>query len=452
MKENVHTMYVSRRREAELLAFIRAEIRHKNVLLVEGARQVGKSWLVAHALAQSGKKSVSINFERDRLLRSRVDACDDFADFEALLADETAFTGGSDQILFIDEAQESTRLGRFVRFMKEEWPCATVILTGSSLTRLFRGDIRFPVGRVRRFVLAPFGFSEYLNARGESRLRRVILAGGNAITASRHRRLLGFYDEFLVGGGLPAVVCGRGTEELSIAHARIIADYQDDFRRILGEDNALIAEACLRAVANHLGNASKNTSVVPGASGSTSIRIQNVFSRLEAWHFMLRSDQLSPSPEQSHNHLPKRYLFDTGLARHLREAAVPSIGVLRTLDADSRKPLGGVLENQIAIDLAQRYGALRGWKKSPAGMEIDFVVKHKGQALPIECKATLSIGRRHLRGLRGYLDLYDLPLGVVFSFAPREVFQLPSGRRVVNLPAYMAEVLGDPVAGISLQA
>jgi uncharacterized protein len=439
MKEN---RYIRRLSDSALRQFIADEREHKDVLLVEGARQVGKSRSVENALRHTSCAAVSINFERERALMQRVNACIDFKDFEAVLADELGFEGASGQVLFIDEAQESHSLGRFVRFMKEEWRHATVILTGSSLQRLFRGDTRFPVGRVRRLRISPFCFSEYLDAVEQSGLRDVIRGGTAEVPPMRHRALLRHYDDFLRLGGLPSIICQRAGSALAPTIADLLADYADDFVRILGEKDAAIASACLAAVANHLGNACKNTSVSSGASGAKSLRISEVFSRLEAWHFLLRSEQLSPSPEKSHNYLPKRYVFDTGIARYLREAATPSISVLDTLDADSRKPLGGILENQVAIDLARQSYDLCGWKRSPSGAEVDFVVKSGSTTMPIECKAAVQIGRRHIKGVQGYLAHYDLPVGVVVSFAPYEVFELTGGRRVVNVPAYRLEDFG----------
>ncbi len=230
-----------------------------------------------------------------------------------------------------------------------------------------------------------------------------------------------------------------GAATASEVLSELLADYQEDFRRIFGEELAHIAKDCLRSVANHLGSVSKNTSVIPSASGTQSARIREVFDRLDGWHLLIRSEQLSPSPEKSHNYLPKRYLFDTGIARHLREAGVPTIQTMNTLDSDSRKPLGGVIENQVAIVLAQQNGHVQGWKRSPSGSEVDFIVKRDNKTIPIECKASLSIGKRHFRGLREYLSEYELPLAITVSLAPFEVFELSDNQTIINLPLYMMD-------------
>lgn len=128
---------------------------------------------------------------------------------------------------------------------------------------------------------------------------------------------------------------------------------------------------------------SKNTAVVPAPGSTINARISRTFALLESWRLILRSDQRGPTPEESKRYLPKRYLFDTGVLRHLRESPVPSIGSLNTLNAAARTTLGALLENQAAIEFARtrdsRYSRLKSissrsrliretWCWSPAAM------------------------------------------------------------------------------------
>ena len=135
--------FIPRVLDKDMKTFIDDPQTNKTVLLVEGARQVGRSFLVTHALRACTKKWHSIYLEKESRLRSLIDACNEFAEFEQLLRDRVGFDSNADQVLFFDEAQESRKLGRFVRFMKEEWLRATVILSGSTLSRLFREDTRY---------------------------------------------------------------------------------------------------------------------------------------------------------------------------------------------------------------------------------------------------------------------------------------------------------------------
>ena len=141
--------------------------------------------------------------------------------------------------------------------------------------------------------------------------------------------------------------------------------------------------------------------------------------------------------------LPKRYLFDTGILRHYREAPVPPINLIDSISAVQRKPLGGILENQVAIELARKTSELHGWKKSPSGMEIDFIFRHKNVLVPVECKAATRIKKTHLKGILAYLRMYDQKKGVVVSLSPYERILIDGRFEVVNIPLYMAEIIWD---------
>ena len=234
-------LYIERQEDRILEAFVRDDRPNKSILLVEGARQVGKTALVQNALQKSSMPTYAVNLERDSLLQSEIDESKDFYEFQDLLQDRLGFEGGSRSIIFFDEAQESRKLGRCVRFMKEEWEKTTTILSGSTLRRLFRPDTRYPVGRVRRLVLWPFAFSEYLKAGGKEYLAEEILSVSPRISEKRHQTLLSLYDQYLKTGGLPAVVQAYfAAEDYHRRRAEIIADYEQDFVRIFGERSGVL--------------------------------------------------------------------------------------------------------------------------------------------------------------------------------------------------------------------
>ena len=433
-------MYVPRRKDQDILKFINRVREHKDVLLVEGARQVGKTALTENAVRQAGKRSCCVNLEKDALLRSLIDECESFEAFTRLMRDRLDFHPDSDSILFIDEAQESMALGRFVRFMKEDWSLSTVILSGSTLRRLFRTDVRYPVGRVRKLVLGPFSFSEYLTAVDKRDLAADVLAPDMQFEPHQHQLLLRLFNRFLESGGLPAVVLA-GVDEYLAARAQIVADYERDFIRLFGEELLPVVKSCFRSVANFVGSPSKNASVVQRPSSSMNEKISEVFGRLENWHLLILSEQKGPGPEGSHRYLPKRYMFDTGVLRHFREAAVPSIKLASSLSAAARTPLGGIIENQVGIELSRAGVPVYGWKKSSSGVEIDFVQQSQGGSVPIECKAALSVNLKHTRGLCEYMRMYEQNSGVIVSLAPQSVLKITGGGTIVNLPVYLAERL-----------
>lgn len=437
-------IYVPRKQEQALIDLLGRSPSPHDVILVEGARQVGKTTLAERAVRRVGLPTTMLNLEKQTLLRSRIDETREFAEFEELLRDELGFDPTAAGVLFIDEAQESRMLGRYVRFMKESWPAVRAILSGSTLARLFRDDGRYPVGRVRRFVVRPFSFSEFLVACGKESLSRDLLESAGHVSPGRHHRLLEHLDQYLLVGGLPEVVLTMAAGgDFQRRRAEIIADYEQDFIRLFGETAVAIAMGCLRSVADFVGGASKNSSVIPQPTNRVNDDIRRIFGRLEGWRLLLHSKQRGPAPESSHRYLPKRYLFDTGVLRHLREKTVPSISLLGSLNAAERRPLGGIVENQVAIELADRYGELAGWKRSSSGLEIDFVCRSGGYLVPVECKAVLTLKGTHLRGLKDYLRQHPQPAGVMVSLAPFELVDDPQGFRIINVPLYLAEQLPE---------
>jgi predicted AAA+ superfamily ATPase len=435
--------YIPRNIESALYDFVVSVDRHKDVLLVEGARQVGKTTVVEHVLSRLSLKKIIINLEKDRLFRLRIDECRQFSEFEDLLRLSFSFDPTERNILFIDESQESLVLGQFVRFMKESWPLTTTILSGSTLARLFRKNVRYPVGRVRRFSVSPFSFYEFLRA-GDNVLPVEKPAADRRISTVLHQELISHLDNYLKVGGLPAVVLEYfANGDFQQLRRALIADYEEDFIRLFGEDDLSIVKACFRSVANYVGSPSKNSSVVPAPTTPVHHKINRIFNRLEQWKLLFRSEQHGISPERSHRYLPKRYMFDTGILRHYREAAVPAIGLIDSISTEQRKPLGGIIENQAAIELSRKNPELHGWKKSPSGMEIDFIYRDGDVPIPIECKAATKIKKTHLKGIISYLRMYGRQKGVVISLAPFERICLEGGFEVVNIPLYMAESIFD---------
>ena len=458
--------YITRIQETVILNYINLQEPHKDILLVEGARQVGKTTLIEHLLEGIKGPVIKINLEKQALLRKKIDACREFSEFDELLRDEYGFDPTRASVLFIDESQESTRLGGFVRFMKEDWINTSVILSGSTLTRLFRPGVRYPVGRITRLTITPFTFMEFLRAQGtqgfsdgfstgfntpekarnSEELIGAVRAWERPVSPQRHRKLLEHYDVYLNVGGLPQVVLDavRKPENAPKRQESIMADYEQDFIRLFGEESIAIVNACFRSVAHFVGSPSKNSTVMPSPTSAMHQQINQVFARLEEWKLILKSPQRGRSPEASYGYHPKRYLFDTGLLKHLRESALPALALLDKTPPAPRTALGGVIENQAAVEITRAGFELTGWKRSSSGGEIDFILRYQGRAIPLECKATREIKGTHLKGIDKYLEECDCPTGFIASGAPFQVIP-HNGRRVVNLPVYALENIREAV-------
>ena len=117
-----------------------ADPNSQNVIMVEGARQVGKSYLLNRVLTSQDRPFVAYDLEKNSELRRQIDKTVDFKDFQTLMTDQYGVKKNS--ILFLDEAQESRQLSHYVKSFKEDWPEVKIILTGSSMNRFFSEESR----------------------------------------------------------------------------------------------------------------------------------------------------------------------------------------------------------------------------------------------------------------------------------------------------------------------
>lgn len=175
------------------------------VLILEGARQVGKTTLVTELLKQIAAPSWVINLQEDSVFTQQLDQTKSFQEFCDLLGLEKGVDLESGGVLFIDEAQESLRLGAYVRFFKEKLLKLKVILSGSSMSRLFRGGHAYPTGRVKHYHLKPLSFSEFLTAHPQEILLKEYhqaIAKKN-FSPTLHQKLLESSELYLEGGDYP---------------------------------------------------------------------------------------------------------------------------------------------------------------------------------------------------------------------------------------------------------
>src|SRR3989339_286134 len=415
---------------------------HPNVIIVEGPRQVGKTTAVQMCLKENAIPHLELNLEKNLAARDQIDACRNFNDFTDFLQDDFGFEPDSHKVLFIDEAQESENLGGFVRGMKEDWQNTHVILTGSVMTRLFRHDVRYPVGRVTIVHIQSLSFVEYLRAKriNPEIVTLIESAQLEKISPLRHKDLLQHVSEYLPIGGLPEVIKAHLKNENHEAVIRqIFENYRQDFMRVFGEELAYLFENALRGVADHVGSLSKISQALSHQDVAYR-KMPEIFTRLENWHMIYLSQQRGSFPEGTTLMHPKRYLFDLGLLNKLRTTGIPSLSVLENTESAHRKTLGGIIENFVAFHLVNLGFDLCGFRKNAVGLEIDFVIKRGPVAIPLECKASLRSKDTHLKGLKIYMREFEQKIGVLLRLAPFEIHKFSAGT-IIRLPVYAIEAL-----------
>ncbi len=177
-------------------------------LVIRGARQVGKTWLVRH-LAQAQKiKLIEVNFERNPQIASLFISNDPH---QILLNLSAVFNESIDPkncLLFLDEIQAAPELFAKLRWFAEDLPDLPVIAAGSLLEFVLeKHSFSMPVGRIRYMHLEPCSFEEFLQASDKHVLMDYLSSyqWGQVIPQAIHEQLMTYFKEYIVVGGMPAV-------------------------------------------------------------------------------------------------------------------------------------------------------------------------------------------------------------------------------------------------------
>jgi len=422
-----------RTRKSELIDFIEDTHKNKPVMIFAGARQVGKTTLIEETL--KNRPHLFLNLEKNPSHAESIDRCADFTEFSAWLKESHRFEP-TRQALVIDEAQQSLKLGSFVRFMKEEWEGTTVILTGSAINELHLETPRRPVGRETHLTLWPMTFKEFLMAAGQESLERTIskFHPGDSLTDSQHERLMDWMDKYLAVGGLPEVIqyflAGKDYNKL---RRDIFKSYEDDFIRYFAIENVNLFKRCFEAVAANVGSPSKDSQAVR-LDGPGYKKIAGIFARLEKWKLIIKCEQLGTSPESNKYH-PKRYIYDIGVLADLRLKGMQTLSLKDLSHPVLRTPLGGLIENHIALSLTNQFEDFFGIRLSTQA-EIDFAVKVNGTIYPIECKIASKFKLNHMTSLVTYLSKHTTKgHGFFFYGGPPQ----PMTKNSYILPYYLVD-------------
>ena len=415
----------------------------RDVFLIQGALQVGKTTLIETCLRKM-PKVLATNLEKDADFLREIDRTTSFDQFTRLIQThfKLANFDAPEVTLFIDEAQESDKIGSYIRFMKEDWHHAKVIISGSSMSRIFRNTDRVPVGRYRPWLVTPFVFDEFLSASGQQYLIDLAAAFAQSpkeglIEGATHDAFLKILDEYLMVGGLPEVVTTYFSGgDYQRKRTSIYDSQEDDFVRKSSLSDRLLFGKGLKGVANFIGMPSKYSHVHEQKKIAEKILSEEI-----AWNLIVEIEQKGFNATTQH--LPKRYLYDLGMAQDLRAMPFPRLSLVSTKNPDLRSQLGGLFENAFLLQILgeQSYlGHVSGWRRGGAdGPEVDFVWRTNSLAIPLECKATQTLSAKHWSSLKAYLDATDQKIGFLITASPFKVIR-SKDRTLINLPLYLANL------------
>ena len=426
--------------EDELLAWKTS--RQRCPLLLRGARQVGKTWLVEAFAHHHFEEILSINFEK----KPEYGQC--FTSFEVkdILQKISAYQGRTitpgKTLLFLDEIQDCPRAIQALRYFKEEQPDLHVIAAGSLLEfALQEPGFKMPVGRLQYLYLKPLSFMEYLQATEKHQWMAWIQSANlaNPIPDILHDALLNEIKVYTMLGGMPAVVShaldGGIAGAFQKTQHQILETYVDDFAKHASMAKQIHLKTVFDQLPALIGQQTKYHKINPDVHSRF---LKEAIHGLELAGVLYRSYATAasglPLNAQLNYNKYKLFFLDVGLLAAksgLLASVLMSKNILLVNRGEMAEQFVGqeLLAHQPCYKHADLHYWVRAQKSSQA--EVDFVIQSATTIVPIEVKAG-AIGR--LKSLQVMMQEKKLPLGLRVSQLP---LSFDGDKRILSLPFYM---------------
>ena len=404
-------------------------------LILRGARQVGKTWLIENVLAREFDHLAKIDLEKRSDLHVHFEEDLDPRKILGFLELTTGRITAGKTLLFLDEIQACPRAIMALRYFHEEIPDLHVVAAGSLLEFAF-GDISVPVGRVQYLHLHPMTFHEYLLAtRGQPMAERS-LTPPVAVDEPVQKSILDELRNYFFVGGMPECVkvwrdTGSMVETFNV-QSELLESYRDDFSKY----NPHVDTACLDAVlfntARSVGEQLKYTRLNEGHSGPTNRKAFDLLVKAKVFNKIPSCDPSGLPLGASAN--PKRFkasLLDIGLMQRLCQMPVELELQQKDLLAIYR---GKLAEQFVAQELLAHHGPeLYYWSREArsSNAEVDFLMVCGDKIYPVEVKSGTG---GSLKSLHLMLEKYpNCPGGLVLYSG---VYKKLAGQKLEFFPLY----------------
>ena len=406
-------------------------------LLLRGARQVGKTWLVEKLAHDKFEFYLKVDFEENQELISLFSGNLD----PQKICSELELRTGIDirvgkTLLFFDEIQNCPRALMALRYFYEKMPDLHVIAAGSLLEFAF-GEISFPVGRIQSMEVHPLSFSEFLHALNYRQAASICNNQITKVSASVHDFLLEQLRIYWLVGGMPECineyVNTKSLKQASEVQDEICETYRLDFNKYKPKTDINCLNAVFTTIAANVGRQIKYTGL---AIDFTIPTIKKAYESLVLARVTKKIKSLSsigiPLEVHASDKKFKNLFLDIGLMN--RVMGIDYNEALR------HKNLLSVYRGQLAEQfVGQEFGSatnnqLYYWARDAknSNAEIDYLVVLEGQIYPVEVKDGPS-GK--LRSLHLYRETYQPSYSVVFHGGTQEIME---NEKIVFLPLYFA--------------
>lgn len=373
-------------------------------LIIRGARQVGKTWLMKEFAKTEYENFAYINFEDNQQLKTLF--LNDFDIPRILLAIQIA-TGIKPEpnktLIIFDEIQEADRALTSLKYFRENAPEYHVVAAGSLLGIALHENTSFPVGKVEFLDLYPLSFTEFLEALGEHDLNNLIQTQQWVMINTFKTKYIELLKQYYYVGGMPEVVSNyainQDFSEVRQIQQQILNSYEQDFSKHAPTDVVPRIRMVWNSVPAQLSK--ENRKFIYGLikQGARAKEFELALAWLMDCGLIHKINRVSKPalPLKAYEDMGafKLYLLDIGLL-----GAMANLDVKTLLDGNLifTEFKGALTEQYVLQQLVTNAEiSIFYWSSEKSDGEIDLLIQYKNEVVPIEVKAAENLQAKSLR-------------------------------------------------------
>lgn len=409
---------------------------NRKPLIIQGARQVGKTWVMQEFGKNEFKQVVYLNFESSTRLKDVF--IPDF-DIERLITVFEIETNlkitPSDTLIIFDEIQEVEKGLTALKYFYENAPEYYIIAAGSLLGIALQKNNSFPVGKVDFLQLYPMSFLEFLENSGEEKLAQQLDLKNWEVLNSFHDKLVHLIRIYYFVGGMPEVVksyiSDKNFDTVRSLQQKIIIGYENDFAKYAPNDILPKIRLVWHSLIAQL--AKENRKFIYGQikKGARAKDFESAINWLLAAGLILKVNRVEkpslPLNAYADYDAFKLFLIDIGLLNAIGNLD-PKILLEKNTILQEYK---GALTEQFVCQQLKINNELFYWVAPNATAEIDFVIQYQNEIIPLEVKAEENLKSK---SLRTYVEKFSPKTAIRTSMSPyrKETW-------LTNIPLYAIE-------------
>lgn len=359
-------------------------------MVLKGARQVGKTWIMKEFGKNHYDNFVYFNFDEEDELKSIFETNKNpkrIIELLSMIAEEKIHPEKT--LIIFDEIQECPEALNSLKYFKEKANEYHVIAAGSLLGTLLAKPKSYPVGMVNLLDIYPLSFDEFLEATDKSLYTYYMqIEKEQQIEEIFHNRLLDAYHYYLIIGGMPECVASwvkhKDPAKISKIQRELIEIYENDFSKHNGKVNSGRILMVFRSIVSQLAKPNEKFVYTAVREGARARDFEEAIEWLVSAGMLNRVYNVSKAahPLSAFAKLDafKLFVFDTGLLKHM--AGIDNSAILLSSHYQFKGPL---TENYILQQLRGQFD-IAPYYYADKTSEIDFLIQHGINVIPIEAK------------------------------------------------------------------